>query len=175
MLVFADPAAARREIRDLFGEALLAWGDAAPIRFAERDDLWDFEIVANADDQCDANGCTLAAAFFPDGGRHELLLYPKLFEQSRKEQVETLVHEVGHVFGLRHFFANVKEGAWPSEIFGKHERFSIMNYGAESVLTSADRDDLKRLYRAAWDGTLPEINGTPIRLVKPFSETGNTR
>ena len=168
---FQDPTAAKAEIRKRLGEALLAWDRSAPVKFAEREDAWDFEIVVRKADDCDVNGCVLASAFFPDAGRHKLTLYPEMFEQSRKEQVETLIHEIGHVFGLRHFFAQVSERAWPSEIFGVHRRFSIMNYGSESVLTQDDKADLKRLYEAAWSGELTEINGTPIRLVKSFSST----
>src|SRR5262245_8389845 len=112
MKYFKSPAAAKTEIRKLLGEALLAWGDAAPVKFAERTDASDFEIVMRKTDDCDANGCVLASAFFPDSGRHQLTLYPKLFTQPRQEQVETLAHEIGHVFGLRHFFANLSETAW---------------------------------------------------------------
>jgi hypothetical protein len=122
-------------------------------------------------DDCDANGCVLASAFFPDAGRHHIYLYPKIFEQSPEEQVETLVHEIGHVFGLRHFFANVSEKAFPSRIFGVHKAFSIMNYGNRSVLT-LDKADLKRLYQLAWSGELTPINGTPIRFVTPFHTIG---
>jgi hypothetical protein len=167
--VFANPEAAAAGIRQLFGEALLAWGDAAPVRFAQRDDAWDFEIVVRRFDDCTPGGCVLASAFFPDAGRHELVIYPRMFTQSRAEQVETLVHEIGHVFGLRHFFANVSETAWPSEVFGTHEPFSIMNYGSKSVLTTTDKADLTELYRLARSGELTHVNDTPIRLVRPFS------
>jgi hypothetical protein len=165
---FAKPAAARAEIRKLFGESLLAWGNATPVKFAERNDTWDFEIVVRPSDNCSNAGCVLASAFFPDGGRHKLVIYPKMFKQTRKEQIETFAHEIGHIFGLRHFFADVREQDWPVEIFGTHERFSIMNYGADSALTEADKADLKRLYQAVWKGELTEINGTPIKLVQPF-------
>ena len=169
---FENPDAIKTEIRRLFGEALLEWGNAAPVKFTERDDAWDFEIAVRNADNCDIKGCVLASAFFPDAGRHEFVVYPRMFEQSRKEQVETFIHETGHIFGLRHFFANVSETAWPSEIFGEHQRFTIMNYGRESELTSVDREDLKRLYQAAWSGELSSINGTPVRLVKPFHAAG---
>ena len=33
-----------------------------------------------------------------------------------------------------------------------------------------DIEDLKTLYRLAWDGSLTEINGTPVALQRPFSE-----
>jgi hypothetical protein len=167
--VFVNPEAAAAAIKQLFGEALLAWGDAAPVRFAQRDDAWDFEIVVREVDHCSPNGCVLASAFFPDAGRHELVIYPKMFTQIRKEQVDTFIHEIGHTFGLRHFFANVSQTAWPSEVFGTHEAFSIMNYGSKSELTNADRADLKGLYQLAWSGQLTHINGTPIRFVRPFS------
>jgi hypothetical protein len=166
---FANPEVAKSEIRNLFGEALLSWGAAAPIRFTEDNDVWDFEIVMRSADECSAGGCVLASAFFPDAGRHEFVLYPKLFTQIKKEQVDTFIHEIGHIFGLRHFFANVSENAWPSEIFGVHDKFSIMNYGDFSELTDNDKNDLKILYQSIWTGALTQINGTPIKLVKPYS------
>ena len=91
-----------------------------------------------------------------------------MFEQPEKEQVDTLAHELGHVFGLRHFFAQISESRWPSEIFGVHRPFTIMNYGANSELTDDDKVDLKKLYLSVWSGQLAEINGTPIQLVRPF-------
>lgn len=172
MSLFEDSEAAKTAIEQLLGEALLAWGEAVPVKFAKRDDAWDFEIAIRRFDQCSINGCVLASAFFPDAGRHELVVYPKMLEQSREEQVETLIHELGHVFGLRHFFAKAKESAWPSEIFGTHRPFTIMNYGEQSELTNDDKGDLKKLYELVWSGALTEINGTEIRLVKPFHTSG---
>lgn len=172
MAVFVNPEAAKAAIRALFGRALLSWGDAAPVRFAEQDDVWDFEIVMREADQCNPTGCVLASAFFPDAGRHELKIYPRMFTQSPKEQVDTLIHEIGHVFGLRHFFANISETAWPSEVFGEHRPFTIMNYGAQSELTDDDKADLRRLYETAWTGELVAINRTPIRFMRPFHTSG---
>lgn len=173
MVLFEDPEGAKSFIQDLFGAAVLAWGDASPVRFAYGEDRWDFEIAINWVSDCDViNGnraCTLAKAFFPDTGQHLLELYPELLAQSAKEMVETVVHELGHCFGLRHYFAPEREPGWPAVVFGTHKPFSIMNYGNESELTDDDRADLKRLYEAAWSGELNNINGLPIRLVKPFS------
>ncbi|MDQ0824563.1 hypothetical protein QFZ60_000736 [Arthrobacter sp. B2I5] len=167
-----DPAASKEAVRELMSEALLRWGSAAPIRFTQDNDLWDFEIVLRNAANCTPAGCVLASAFFPDAGRHELTIYPTMFNQIREEQIETLIHEFGHVFGLRHFFANLSETAWPSQIFGTHNPFSIMNYGSMSALTDADLSDLKDLYRLAWSGHLPSINGTPVRFVRPYSAAG---
>lgn len=171
MAYFQDPDAAKTYIKALFGEAALMWGDAAPVRFSERKDAWDFEISMRPSDECRGGGCVLASAFFPDGGQHNLELYPRLFTQSRQEQVETLIHEIGHIFGLRHFFANITETRWRSEIFGTHEPFSIMNYGDKSKLTPDDLEDLTRLYQMVWSGRLTQINGTPVQMVQPFSAT----
>lgn len=171
---FENPAAARTEIKKLLGEALLAWGDAVPVKFAERADAWDFEIIVSATDKCTATGCVLASAFFPDAGRHKLRLYPALFRQPREEQVETLVHEIGHVFGLRHFFAKIRESWAASKLFGAENEFSIMNYGPKSKLTDTDRTDLKTIYMLAWNGELKEINGTEIKFMNSYHVSGNS-
>lgn len=163
------PERSKEVVRELMGEALLRWGSAAPVRFTHDTDLWDFEIVLRNAPNCTPAGCVLASAFFPDAGRHQLTIYPTMFDQVRDEQIETLIHEFGHVFGLRHFFAIVGEAAWPSQIFGTHDKFSIMNYGPMSTLTEADLRDLTKLYGLAWSGQLSNINGTPIRFVRPYS------
>jgi hypothetical protein len=173
MTYFEDPEAAKAAIKELLGKALLAWEDSAPIKFSQRNDAWDFEIAVREADQCDPNGCVMASAFFPDAGRHELRIYPRMLSQSPKEQVDTLIHEIGHTFGLRHFFANISETRWPSELFGTHSPFSIMNYGSQSELTDDDKGDLKLLYQTAWRGELAEINRTPIRFVRPFHTAGD--
>lgn len=169
---FQNPEAAKDGIRQLVREAVLKWGDAAPVTFKETDDAWDFEVAMRQTDRCSISGCTLARAFFPDSGRHDLAIYPKMFTQSHKEQVDTFIHEIGHVFGLRHFFANVSEKDSPSEIFGKHNAFSIMNYGAYSELTDDDKSDLKLLYSEVWSDARKKINGTRIVKVRPYHELG---
>ena len=166
--VFQQPDAVKSRIRELLGEAILSWEDAVPTRFNENSDNSDFEIVVEQFPDCTPQGCALAQAFFPDAGRHQLLIFPTMFEQSREEQVQTLAHEIGHVFGLRHFFALEFETGSPAVIFGEHNPLSIMNYGRLSDLTDADRRDLRLLYEGVWSGQLKKINGTPIKLFRPF-------
>lgn len=174
LLMFENPEAIKDHVRNLLGESLMAWGTAAPVKFTEDEDVWDFEIIVRTTDDCTPSGCVLASAFFPDAGRHDITIYPMMFEQTYEEQVETMAHEIGHIFGLRHFFADVEETTWPVEIFGTHDKFSIMNYGNLSRLTNADRDDLTRLYQLVWNGAITEVNGTPIKLMKPFSSLAGT-
>ncbi len=168
--VFSNPEEIKDYIREIFAEALLKWDFAVPVKFSENSKSWDFQLRVEADNNCSPIGCTLARAFFPGPGRNDLLLYPKMFEQCRKEQVNTMIHELGHVFGLRHFFADVNERAWPSEAFGEHCAFSIMNYGDQSELTDSDKDDLALLYQLAWSGELKDINGTKIMFFSPYHE-----
>lgn len=165
---FQQPEALMSKVRGLLNDAILAWGDAAPIRFTESMDNSDFEIVVERLPNCSPQGCTLARAFFPDGGRHKLFIFPTMFQQSRKEQVDTMTHEIGHIFGLRHFFAPENETPWASVVFGEHNPFSIMNYGNNSELTDADRNDLKLLYEGVWSTQISKINGTPIKLFRPY-------
>ncbi|KAG0333873.1 hypothetical protein BG000_008824 [Podila horticola] len=159
-----DPEGTMTTIRNRLGAALNAWGDSAPVRFMESDEIWDFEIVVrNADERR-----VLARSFFPDAGQHELVIYPAMFRQRKKEQVDTLIHELGHVFGLRHFFAAISEAS-PSVPWGTQSRFSIMNYEdpdtpeEESALTDDDKSDLSHLYEMTWSKRLRKINGTPIK------------
>lgn len=163
---FRNPDAVEDYVRKLLAEAISAWAPAIPVRFSESQHAWDFEIVLCREDDTDLNGrATLASAFFPDGGQHQLTLYPKLFAHVRNEQLETLAHELGHMFGLRHFFAKVGENGFPSRVFGSHAKFSVMNSGPNEDSIS----DVVKLYTHAWSGAFTHINGTPIRLVRPYS------
>jgi hypothetical protein len=168
---FNKPEAAKAGIRRLLGEAILAWREACPIKFHEDNDAWDFEIEMHQED-CDPSGCVLASTFFPNSGQNTFYIYPTLFTQSYKKQVEIMEHEIGHIFGLRHFFANLSELDEPSILFGVDDAFSIMNYGDKSILTANDINDLKSLYKLVWSGQLAEINGTQIRLFKPYHMSG---
>src|SRR5262245_32186529 len=57
---FKKPEAAKGAVRKLFGEAIMGWKEACPIRFREVKDGWDFEIAMHKED-CDNSGCVLAA------------------------------------------------------------------------------------------------------------------
>jgi len=163
----ADGEHMKRRVRRLLHAAVSEWSDAAPVKFVESQADWDFEIAILKRRDCDEDGCTLASAFFPaDRGRQRLLILPTLFECSRDEQVMTLVHELGHVFGLRHYFADTEEAAFPSKTFRTHSSFTVMNYGWKSRLTVADRKDLEWLYEAAWSADAEARLGLPVRLCK---------
>lgn len=177
---YQESKALMESVRSLIAAGMKAWGDAAPVKYAEvaagTNAKADFEVFMHKSEDCDATGCTLASAFFPNAKENEMRIYPTLFQQSPAEQVETLAHEIGHTFGLRHYFAR-SEGE-DTVLFGKHARKSIMNYNDDCVMTETDRRDLKALYKAAWEGTLKSIKDPitskvlPIKLYQPFHTKG---
>jgi hypothetical protein len=162
-----NPDAMKRKVRKLLREAIEAWGET-PVAFRESDEDWDFEIAVLKRKDCDDEGCTLASAFFPEPVRQRVLVYPSMFDYDHAEQVSTMVHELGHVFGLRHYFADTdsEEKKFPSLVYGKHSGFTVMNYGPRSHLTEADRKDLLRLYQAAWSAEPEQEIGKQVRLVQ---------
>lgn len=170
---FKDVNAAKNHFRSLLDDALSEWGSAAPVKFAEAYRTVDFEYGLTPGDDCNPNGgCVLASAFFPAQVMQRLWIFPKLLKgTSYNYQVNVMVHELGHIFGLRHFFADTDETKWPSEIFGQHAAFSIMNYGGKSVLTDADRNDLRALYHGFWEGRITHVGKTRIKGITPRSQT----
>ena len=156
-------------IKGILNEAIGKWGNASPVKFQETNSTFDFEIIMRPDN-CNANGCTLASAFFPNSNLNVLTLHPKMFQQNRFEQVETMIHEIGHIFGLRHYFAKEREATWRSEVFGHHYPLTIMNYGHNSTFTEQDKVDLKRLYSMVWSRQLRNINGMPIKLYNSLTQ-----
>ncbi|KAF9281573.1 hypothetical protein BGZ68_006560, partial [Mortierella alpina] len=144
---FRETKRSKEEVLKVLNEAIKQWGDSAPITLVEDSNLWDFEISLRNASDCRDDGCSMDV------------------------QVSTLTHELGHIFGLRHWFAKEEDGelGWTSEVFGHNEAFTIMNYGEKSMLTNEDKRDLKLLYKLVWSGELKKINTTPIVLFKPYS------
>lgn len=167
---YKKPELIKAAVRSVFFKAITAWGDSAPIRFKEEQDAYDFEIHLMPIDDIQAGSYTAARSFFPDSGQHRLRLYPAFFEKipDEKERVDALIHELGHVFGLRHFMAFENGPVFSGAVYGANNPLTIMNYGALSELTPQDKSDLSSLYREVWSGRLTNVNRTPVELVRPW-------
>jgi len=162
----------RAAILTFFSAAIRAWGDFVPVGFREDVDAYDFEFFVSGT-QVVQNGYDVAASsFLPCDRRGMFIIYPALiamFEKDKETALKIMCHELGHVFGLRHFFALIEERGFPAELFGVHSKFTIMNYGSDSRITDADKSDLKTLYLSVWSEKLTAINGTTVRTVTPLS------
>lgn len=169
---YGSPEQGRAIISTFFSSAIRRWGDFVPVRFREDNDNYDFEISCSSFQPIINGGPLAASSFLPNELRAKFVIYPalrKMFEENAETALQVLCHELGHIFGLRHFFALVEERGFSAEIFGTHSKFTIMNYGPDSRLTDTDRSDLKMLYQEAWAGRLTTINRTSISLISPRS------
>ncbi|KAF9083410.1 hypothetical protein BGX29_003170 [Mortierella sp. GBA35] len=168
------PEDRRESVRILINEALARWGANAPVGIIEHPpvgiienaDAWDFDIDVRASNH-PVRPSVKASAFFPNEHQNTLTIFPPLFLRTHQQQVDTLTHEIGHIFGLRHSFANTRE-ARPSVLFGTDCPLSIMSYRPDRSLTNHDANDLVTLYTMAWSGDLTAIGGKNINLLQPF-------
>ena len=172
---FSYPDQAKAHFRELIDGAMDMWGDAAPVKFQEAPpgspltDI-DFFYGLTPGNDCNPNGgCVMASAFFPSQNIERLWVFPKLLETDKSYQFEVMAHELGHIFGLRHYFAKEKEAKLPAVVFGEHSKFSIMNYGSDAMLTETDRRDLALFYTKVWNREITHVGGMNIDLVIPRS------
>ncbi|KAL6801082.1 hypothetical protein GGI42DRAFT_343179 [Trichoderma sp. SZMC 28013] len=88
-----------------------------------------------------------ASSFFPDESPADLLVY-KLGLSNAAYLANILAHEIGHILGLRHEFAdkNHKEGKiLRCVLFGKKNPRSIMNYHEDPGQLQVSEQDLREL------------------------------
>ncbi|KAK1757916.1 hypothetical protein QBC47DRAFT_412001 [Echria macrotheca] len=121
-------------------------------------------IPSKADDR------TLASAFFPSDKDREVLVYrATLVDESwRKLLKNTFLHEIGHILGLRHEFANdpdpdPKRAGQNREslahLFGSVNPHSVMSYDVPPQINDLDKKDVVGFYRLL-NGT--KIDGVPV-------------
>merc|ERR1712100_924209 len=115
------------------------------------------------------NGGLFASAFFPGyifGNRLEITDF-QLNAHWVAKLMTTLIHEIGHIYGLRHEFANTEGDNVP---VGLRNDFSIMNYG-ETHLQKSDVTTLARIY----SDTYARINGIRVAHFNPDGTAAEIR
>jgi len=103
-------------------------------------------------------GSVLARAFFPNSNDlNTLFVYQRAFgPDTSPYQTNIFLHELGHVLGLRHEFANLEGGAVP---FGSPNPQSVMSYTFPPNIQDSDEKSTKDFYNY----TGSEIGGLQIQ------------
>ncbi|UKZ75968.1 hypothetical protein TrVFT333_003664 [Trichoderma virens FT-333] len=157
------------------GPAIDAWEGIGPrFKQVKRHERATFAIMYD-DSQGDD---VYAYSFFPMTSRGKLLVCPLSFSDGNsKHLANILTHEIGHILGLRHEFAHVKEAKNPSVLFGSEDPRSVMNYypnPSDLQVSQYDLEGLRMVY--AYDQ--PMYMGLPIVDISPnlypFSERSST-
>ncbi|KAH7372232.1 hypothetical protein BKA66DRAFT_443588 [Pyrenochaeta sp. MPI-SDFR-AT-0127] len=109
---------------------------------------------------------TLARAFFPNSVSDVVIYDTSLTDPFwRKYLMNTLLHEIGHIIGLRHEFAldrkqdgTLREST-PAQRFGSVNEHSVMSYDDINDIKDTDIKDVKAFYELENRSLL---NGVPI-------------
>ncbi|KEF61391.1 uncharacterized protein A1O9_02957 [Exophiala aquamarina CBS 119918] len=80
--------------------------------------------------------------------------------QNRPGTVKVLLHELGHILGLRHEFAITKSERPPAVQFGQSNADSVMSYSYPPAIQKSDVDAIKEFYSNYKNGE--KINNVPI-------------
>ncbi|KAL7939084.1 hypothetical protein V8C35DRAFT_285658 [Trichoderma chlorosporum] len=141
----------------------------------DRNDLATFAVTYDTRDYRGYRRKVYASAFFPNEKCRELIIYPR----SCKEPdflANILAHEIGHILGLRHEFADtdLEELKIPSVALGDQSPESIMNRHSTREYKVTDRDwkDLRDLYalESEYNGwSVVDIDPDKSKIHFPFS------
>lgn len=156
----SDDKSRIEEFEAALKRAIAGWGSSAPVKLEgpkSVNDHTDFVVILYDEVNEIENGrFVLGQAFFPNTKTKRFHIWATP-EELKDELVVTIEHELGHVFGLRHYFGiseEVAPGVVGEVAYYKHDpndERSIMNYGeAGSSITSKDKSDLKSLYNLVW-------------------------
>jgi len=137
----------------LFAEAIKLWNEVGVVKFQRADREVDANIILRYAGPPPTDG-TRARGFFPDAKKTNYIeLYSFAFDPSQVGILKwVFLHELGHVLGLRHEFANdidpqdntVFEGG--SVTVGARNSLSIMSYEPNRDFQQSDKDGTKTFY-----------------------------
>ncbi len=148
-----------------------------------------FQYVTNFDDAAfqleygGDRGLVLASAFFPDQWQNALntvFVYQLQFNPlQRATMYNTMLHELGHVLGLRHEHshsgippftpAEDTRGGYQSILYGEHNPRSVMAYYQGQTIQDSDVESIRLAYDDLAQGTVITGQGR-FNLVKKTIE-----
>jgi len=90
-------------------------------------------------------GSTLCKGFFPNSrDLNTLFVYQRAFQAGFVNNMANMfMHELGHIMGLRHEFANQPSGRLP---WGSSNPYSVMSYSFPQEIHDSDVKDAKSFY-----------------------------
>lgn len=151
-------------VRAAMEKAISMWkGVGAQFKQVDRHDKATFAVVYE-----DFSDGVYAISFFPKASGGKLVLY-ELSLSNTKYLANILAHELGHILGLRHEFAQEKE-PWSSILFGRENNDSVMNYFdhlSKYQVTEQDLQELAEFY--AYDEGELSISDIDPK-VRPFKK-----
>ncbi|KAJ4862324.1 metallo-peptidase family m12B reprolysin-like domain-containing protein [Trichoderma breve] len=137
-------------------------GIGVRFRQVERHDEATFAVVYE-----DSSEGVYAVSFFPRASGGKLILFESSLSNT-DYLANILVHEVGHILGLRHEFADEREPE-PSILIGRENTNSVMNYFKQLSKYQVTEEDLQELaeFYAYDEGELSISDIDPK--VRPFT------
>ncbi|UKZ75967.1 hypothetical protein TrVFT333_003663 [Trichoderma virens FT-333] len=147
-------------------KAISMWkGIGVSFKQVHRNDQATFAVIYN-----DRERGAYACSFFPNEQSRKLFIYkPSLRKANYLANI--LAHEIGHILGLRHEYANThdEEKKYTSVRFGSENAQSVMNLKIPEQLQVHDQD-LEEL-RSFYSCDIEEYGGLPIHDIDPALHT----
>lgn len=112
----------------------------------------------------------LARTFFPQQEDTDVVVFKYGMDaKSRYRLNNVFLHELGHVFGLRHEFALVKEGQ-VAKRFMNENKLSVMAYNKVPTVQESDREEIRAFYQLE-NGA--DVDGSPVTDYVPQLQSSN--
>ncbi|RGP78860.1 matrix metallo ase-11 [Fusarium longipes] len=116
-----------------------------------------FNLVYRKNSRSDPD--TLGRGFFPNIGDSDIIVFSYAMQPTERYRLKNVfLHELGHVFGLRHEFAIAEEGLGAKQFMMKNP-LSVMDYNDQPMVQDSDRQGLRAFYKLA-EGS--DVDGSPV-------------
>lgn len=102
---------------------------------------------------------TLARGFFPHQADRDIVVFKYGMDPSNASRLKNVfLHELGHVFGLRHEFAIEKEQQG-AKLFMTANKDSVMEYNKVPMIQETDKEGIREFYKLP-NGS--DVDGSPV-------------